>query len=94
MGGGERNNTISTHLVNHLQQAHLSDGQYKAYITTEKDRVAAKSGKQQPSNIAQASIIIFTGDNKEVTKSGKGNRQKGGEPPHVLYSQSEKHISC
>jgi hypothetical protein len=56
MGGRERNNATSAKLVNHLQNVHLSDGQYKAYLVMEKDIVAMKCGKQQPSYIEQAYI--------------------------------------
>jgi hypothetical protein len=39
VGGRERKNMTSVKLVNHLQNAHLSDKQYKAYLVMEENRV-------------------------------------------------------
>jgi hypothetical protein len=66
MGVGHRKTSTSAKLVSHLQQAHLGDGRYKAYLAKEVERKANKSKLEIASEANQPSMAAFVPDNKEV----------------------------
>jgi hypothetical protein len=67
VGGANRKISTSAKLANHLQQVHLTDGQYKAYLDVEKARLAKKVDKAKQSKDTPY-IVMFANNNKAIIK--------------------------